>query len=88
MKTAILSIWLFILVSGTFFTWISMSLTEQVKGLQEEVIVLDSLYKQLDSKHYLYLEHLSRCAFIDRDDIEEGYQGYLRFKRKRIGHTH
>jgi hypothetical protein len=87
MKTAIFGIWLFLVLFGTCITCVNVSLTRQVKGLQEEVIVLDSLYKQLDGKHNLYLEHLSRCAFIDRGDIEEGYQGYLRFKKMNLGHT-
>lgn len=58
---------------GIVITQNAIQHNDQMKEIQE----LKILIEKRTLKDSLYLEHMKECAFISREDIGVGHQGYL-----------
>ena len=54
---------------------------EHLELTQNDLKVVDSLLRDRVVKDSLYREHLQQCSFISNDQLQIGYQGYLRVKK-------
>jgi len=70
------------------FTILSLNwrITDCHKEQMQEIQELKILIQERAVKDTLYWEHLENCAFIHKDSIGVGYQGYLydKYHRKYI----
>ncbi len=60
-----------------FTTILSVQIDENYKKQMQEIKELKILIEKRTLRDSLYLEHMKECAFISREDIAVGHQGYL-----------
>lgn len=65
-------------------TWINQD--KHHKEQMQEIQELKVLIQERAVKDTLYWEHLETCAFVNKDNVGIGYQGYLydKYHRKYI----
>lgn len=67
--------------------WISIVIVQDELNHEEQMQKLEEIQMSIERRNHLdslYWGHLENCAFIRKDSIGVGYQGYLYDKYSRV----